>query len=124
MAFHISHVGYVMPMLDGRTGGFVAILAISGITLTVRACPPRVCARMSIPKMSIPKMSTPKMSIPIMSTVPKCLFPLCLLCQNVYSQNVYFLKNTHKLIKKMVKKRKRNISTAENLKIKTTTEDR
>ena len=31
--------GYVMPMLGGRTGGFVAILAISGITLTVRACP-------------------------------------------------------------------------------------
>ena len=39
MALHISHVGYVMPMLDGRTGGFVTILAISGITLTVRACP-------------------------------------------------------------------------------------
>ena len=39
MALHISHAGYVMPMLDGRTGGFVAILAISGITLTVRACP-------------------------------------------------------------------------------------
>ena len=39
MALHISHVGYVMPMLGGRTGGFVAILAISGITLTVRACP-------------------------------------------------------------------------------------
>ena len=39
MALHISHVGYVMPMLDGRTVGFVAILAISGITLTVRACP-------------------------------------------------------------------------------------
>ena len=36
---HISHVGYVMPMLDGMTVGFVAILAISGITLTVRACP-------------------------------------------------------------------------------------
>ena len=39
MALHISHVEYVMPMLDGRTGGFVAILAISGITLTDRACP-------------------------------------------------------------------------------------
>ena len=39
MALHISHVGYVMPMLDGRTGGFVAILSISGIILTVRACP-------------------------------------------------------------------------------------
>ena len=42
MALHTSHVGYVMPMLDGRTEGFVAIfaiLAISGITLTVRACP-------------------------------------------------------------------------------------
>ena len=38
MALHISHVGYVMQMFDGRTGGFVAILAISGITLTVRAC--------------------------------------------------------------------------------------
>ena len=39
MALHISHAGYVMPMLDGRTGGFVAMLAISGITLTARACP-------------------------------------------------------------------------------------
>ena len=28
---HTSHVGYVMLMLDGRTVGFVVILAISGI---------------------------------------------------------------------------------------------
>ena len=39
MALHISHMGYEMPMLDGSIGGFVAILALSGITLTVRACP-------------------------------------------------------------------------------------
>ena len=32
MALHASHVRYMMPMLDGRTGGFVAILAISGTT--------------------------------------------------------------------------------------------
>ena len=32
MALHNSHVGYVIPMLDGRTRGFVAILAISGTT--------------------------------------------------------------------------------------------
>ena len=31
MALHTSHVGCVMPTLDRRTDGFVAILAISGI---------------------------------------------------------------------------------------------
>ena len=31
IAHHTSHVGCVMLMLDGRTVGFVAILAISGI---------------------------------------------------------------------------------------------
>ena len=38
MALHISHVGYVMPMLDGRTGGFVAILTISGFWHHVGFC--------------------------------------------------------------------------------------
>ena len=35
---HISPAGFVMSVLVGRTVGFVAILAMSGITKTVRVC--------------------------------------------------------------------------------------